>query len=125
MSDWDGTDRRHSGITLNDILLEVREVKNDVRHLVDKVDNHVLEDKEAFGTIRKDLIWVQRIVFGAIGAWFVIQLFIQLGAFRLHNSIPDTNNRSGNVVYSRASSLGTGEHSTREGSMVRRSASND
>jgi hypothetical protein len=120
MNDWDGTDRRASGVTLNDILLEVRDVKNDVRHLVEKVDTHVKEDKAAFENIRKDVTFAQRIIFGGIGAWFIIQFFIQIGALRIRDGIFSSNTGSGGIVRSSSDSLGPGEYSTREGSLVRR-----
>ena len=93
MGDWDGKEHRASNVTLGDILLELREVKGDVKNLLVQFAEHKQDDKSQFGEIKKDVLWIQRLTFGAIGAYFLVQFLIQLGALNLNSRFLDTNNR--------------------------------
>ena len=55
----------------------ISEMHSDVKHLVKNFDTHILDDKEAFKSIRGQLQWVNRIVFIGIGGLAVLKYFIK------------------------------------------------
>lgn len=91
-NDWDGSDRRGSKVSLNDILLEVRECRNDIKHLTTSFNAHLVDDKENFGIVKKDLTILQRVAYGAFGAYILIQFFVSIGALNFSNSSIGSNN---------------------------------
>ena len=107
MSEWEGKERRSANITLGDLLLELRELKVDVKYLVENFSKHTKEDKETFEKISRDQVFVQRIIFGAFGAWAFFQLLISLGIFDMSNRPPHPNNPIGNTSRNDNYPLGT------------------
>ena len=117
--DWDGTDRRSSNVSLQDILLEVRELRNEVKHLVSSFNTHLNDDKENFSIIKKDVIFLQRCAFGLFGAWALFQFLISSRALSINNNISGADYRNPSPVYSSNAYLGGRKDASGEGGMVR------
>lgn len=97
MNEWEGKERRSGNATLYDILLEVKEVRGDVKHLITSFDAHLQDDKENFSSIKKDVTFLQRCAFGLFGAWAFFQFLISSGAFSINNSVTNPNNNNSNI----------------------------
>lgn len=122
MNDWEGNERRSAKITLYDVLLEVREVKNNLDHLTKYVEAHVEDDKKAFESIRKDVSWAQKIIFIGLGAWLLVQFFASTGAIRFRNSIFDSHGGGSGAGNNSYASMGSNTSAQREGWLVRTSS---
>lgn len=119
MSEWQGNERRVSNITLNDVLMEVREVKNDVRHFTKSFDEHAKADKEFQDKVSNDVIWIQRIGFGLVGIWVFVQFLFQIGALDLRSGQGNSNNSNNNGMGVPNPHVGKHNGITREGELVR------
>lgn len=118
MTNWDGREHRSANVTLNDVLLEVREVNNDVKYLKEKMMEHIVDDKKTFEAIRRDVTWSQRIIFGLIGAWAIIQFLVSSGIIRFNYSIPGSYNSSSAHGDSSDAYVGQSSSAIREGSVA-------
>ena len=126
MSDWEGKERRSSNTTLNDILLELREMKSDfkgeMRLIYERLDSHAKEDSTTFKTITeivtsitKTVGWLQKGFFIVIGGYLLLQFLLQARVITLNNYFPSSDNRGSRIVYSQPQSVGRHEDDARKG----------
>lgn len=59
--------------TDHDILIEI---KNDVKHLVDKVSQHTDDDKTSFQKHNDAISFLQKVVWGGLGAVALLQVIL-------------------------------------------------
>jgi len=93
MSDWEGKERRSGNVTLYDVLLEVREVKNDVKHIVDNFGKHLIDDHDRFEELNKKVSKHQVFVVSGTAVILFIQFLIASGAIDIHGMFASDNNR--------------------------------
>lgn len=122
MSEWpEGKERRSANITLNDILLELREMKQEfkgeMKLIYERFDNHAKEDTQNFSTIStliKSLTttvsWLQKGFFFVIGGYALLQFLFQTNILSFDNNISSSNNSSGRTVYRESESVGRYEN---------------
>lgn len=127
MNDWpDGKERRSANITLNDILLELREMKSEfkgeMKLIYERLDNHAKEDTTTFSTISaliKTLTttvgWLQKGFFVVIGGYLLLQFLLQTHIISFDNNFSSSDNSSGRIERSQPQSVGRHENSSREG----------
>ena len=127
MTDWpDGKERRSANITLNDILLELREMKSDfkgeMKLIYERIDNHAKEDTTTFNTISaliktltSTVSWLQKGFFVVIGGYVILQFLLQARVITLNNYLPAPNYSSGSIVSSQPQPVGRHENVAREG----------
>jgi len=72
---WDGKERRTMDNELRDTIIETR---NDVKHLVKTLSDHVIQDDKVQGEIKRDLKFQQKIFYGLIGVVAFIQFIISV-----------------------------------------------
>lgn len=95
MSEWEGKERRSGNVTLYDVLLEVREVKNDVKHLVENFNSHLKDDHERFEELNKKVGKHQIYVISGTAIILFIQFLVSSGAIDIHGLFASNNNDSG------------------------------
>lgn len=65
MTDWNGKERREMTSEDHDLLIGI---SGDVKHIVSKMNEHIIEDKVSFAKIRNEIGWLQKIIFMGLGA---------------------------------------------------------
>lgn len=120
MTEWEGKERRASSVSLQDILLEVRELKTEVSHLIKGLNTHLEDDKESFVGIKKDITFLQRCAFGLFGAWALFQFFISSGAININNSFSSPNDSDPRFGNTRGYYVGGHKDASGEGIVARR-----
>lgn len=130
MEDWDGTERRSSKVTLQDVLLEVREGRGEIRHLISDFKKHTEQDDKNFDSIRGDLEksrkevgFIQKVLFGITGAWVLFQFLVSVGAVSINGNIPPTNGNGPNSSRNNGTHVGGHQDPSGEGGLVRRPGS--
>ena len=136
MSNWDGKEQRTANITLNDILLELREmkqeVKGDMKLLHERFENHAKADDTTFKAFTLSLTevittvgWLQKGFFLVIGAYILFQVLVQVHIISFDKHIPDSNDNSSYSSSDDSAYVGRHPNFKGKGSMDRRSNSRD
>ena len=127
MEDWDGSERRSSRVTLQDVLLEVREGRSEVRHLISDFKSHIDSDEKNFAALKEDIqrakndtALLQKIFFGITGAWLLFQFLVTSGALSLNSYFSTPDNNGPNNARNNSSHVGRHQDPSGEGGLVRR-----
>lgn len=72
---WDGKERRKVDREDHDLLIEIGQ---DIKHLVENFKSHVISDDKQFKETNSRLRWLEKVVWGCVGAFVLIQLVFKL-----------------------------------------------
>ena len=76
---WDGKERRNVNQEDHDLLIEINE---GVKHLVDKFNTHIQDDKDTFKTIKDKVANHDKVLWISMGVLITLQVilkFLKLG----------------------------------------------
>lgn len=72
---WDGNERRRSDGSMITMLARIEERL--IAH-TNKVEKHITEDEKQFGDIKRDIGWLQKVVYTGLGGLAVIQFILRM-----------------------------------------------
>lgn len=77
MSDWEGKERRTGNITLYDVLLEVREVKSDLKNIAENFKSHLAQDTKDFDSVKSEIKILNRFMWLGLGGIAGLQFLMK------------------------------------------------
>ena len=72
---WDGTERRKMNQEDHDLLIEINE---GVKHLVEKLNHHIIEDKETFKLMGDKVNKHEKVLWLGMGVIVTLQVILKL-----------------------------------------------